>query len=97
MTLSEAMDELATCESADQVAEYFLQRQITGVVRNSFYCPVANYLRQQGLKEPCVMTHFVSTTADSDTTTVTMPWPVADFVRFFDELKYPALIAPNGL
>lgn len=89
-------------DTSDQIADALRKRGITGLTDNVCDCPVANFLKVHGVKNPQVDRDAVGLVAYEERDGsggplfVSMPRPVAAFIAAFDDGMYDNLRAPES-
>lgn len=96
-TIPELVDKLQTFGSSRQIAQFFVQENITGVTAQSFKCAVAEYLTRETGKPAQVSFAWAKEKYDSvsDPVMIADYSPLQDFIREFDRGEYPELIASD--
>lgn len=75
----------------EQIAAKLLAEGCKGWKGDGDNCPVADYLRKNGYKNPSVCTEEVTVEYNNELVTADVPLVVEDFLHAFDDGNYPAL------
>jgi len=78
---------------ADAVASFLAERDFRGVRGVGEDCPLANYLRANGIRDPAIDATAVTHVVDGRLVVEDLPQPAEDFVMLFDDGAYPDLSA----
>jgi hypothetical protein len=89
MTVADML--MALGSDADMVAIFLLQRRFHGTRGVGEECPLANYLRANGVAEPAVDATAVTYSDGASLVVAELPAAVEDFVMLFDDGAYPEL------
>lgn len=91
--LEELLDELGDFPGA--VAAALKEQGIKGRRANSNYCPIANYLKSKGYRNPSVTEDCIDVVEENDAPCVVTecitPDVIVDFISGFDSGLYPDL------
>lgn len=91
LSLAEALAALP--DTADGIAARFAEQGIRGVPRDSYCCPVANYLTGKGFVAAAVGDiRIEAVDEDCGCEEAVTPKPVADFLKKFDSRAWPELV-----
>jgi hypothetical protein len=90
MTLKEALTSLA---NQPDIAAYLTEEGLKGYRQSTCFCPVAQYLRREGFRNPEV-THGY---AKAENQWVDMPIVIRDFITEFDRGQHRQLNAMKPL
>ncbi len=89
------LDKLNSMESADEVAKFFEEEGVTGHPKAASSCAISSFLKTKTGKRVSTTPAYVST-YESNTHTRETEVPLGpvlrEFVKNFDERKYPALL-----
>lgn len=81
-------------KTPEEVAKTLEQLKITGSPRRAEHCPIANYLEAELHRPASVGKATASVLGNNFTITLTIPRAISEFVRDFDQGKYPQLYGP---
>jgi len=94
-TLEQALAELP--DTADSIAEYFIQQECRGVPGDSICCPIANYLTGIGFMGPSVRDIAMDAYDDEDLwSQADTPPHIGEFISRFDKGEWPELALTDG-
>lgn len=78
----------------DALAQSLLARGIRGQPRHASRCPLAVYLRQEGVQDPHVHAEVLYWTSGGRERSAVLLEPVLGFLQALDRGAYPELVQP---